>query len=204
MVITSDHGHTPFWSMDRKAPGRGRGQRFSASQVEGSIELDGAAVPGGPVHCLHRFGAFFGQQHRGFHGGVGLEEMVVPLAFVGRVRAGTGRPVAPGWWWDTGVKIEVEPPLDTWEAEPEPGPSPEPVAAAPAASWLDGVTDPGHRRALMHLQEYGHLTEVEAVRLMGDPRAPRKFARKLEEYVALAPFGIRVEMGSSGKTWKKE
>ncbi len=56
----------------------------------------------------------------------------------------------------------------------------------------------------MHLQEYERLEEPDAVRVMGGARALRKFARRLEEYVALAPFRIRVEMGANGKTWVKE
>jgi len=69
VVVTSDHGHTPFWTMDRKEPragdgsasGRGRRRRVRRGPSE-----DG--VPGGPFECLWRVGAFFGTQRRGFHG----------------------------------------------------------------------------------------------------------------------------------------
>jgi len=201
VIVTSDHGHTPFWAIDRKVPGKGAGQRFGRTAVPGSVELAGPAVPGGPVHCLHRFGAFFGQQRRGFHGGVGLEEMVVPLAFLGSVRAGEGRPVAPGWWWDIDLQGESGPGPETWEPAPEPLPTPEPAAAA--TGWIDAVGDPRHRRILAHLDRFGHLTEVEAARMIGG-RSARRFAGRLEEYAVLTPFGIRIDVGSSGKSWVKE
>ena len=212
VIITSDHGHTPFLSIERKVPGRGKGKRFGGTAVDGSVELGGAAVPGGPVHCLSRVGAYYGQQTRGFHGGVGLEEMVVPLAFLGAVQTGTGRPSAPGWWWDTGSEPEIEPGPDTWEALPETEPAPilpavelAPPVAPRAPSWLEGITDPGHRRALLHLQEFGHLNEAEAVRLMGGGRALRRFTNRLDGYVAVLPFKVRVEPGAAGgKTWVKE
>jgi len=74
----------------------------------------------------------------------------------------------------------------------------------PLPEWLVPVSDEGHRRALLHLSEFGHMTEAEALRLMGNPRALRRFARSLEHYVELAPFGLRVETGASGKMWVKE
>lgn len=100
VLVTADHGHTPFWSMERKRSGAHAGERFrrTGEADEHAVVLAGDAAPGGPYALLHAVGAFYGPQRRGFHGGVGLEEMVVPLAFVGRVPAGTGRPVAPGWW----------------------------------------------------------------------------------------------------------
>src|ERR1035437_2810918 len=42
------------------------------------------------------------------------------------------------------------------------------------ASWELGIEDEGHRRLLAHLSEHGSVTEAEAVRLLGSPRAFRR------------------------------
>ena len=89
-------------------------------------------------------------------------------------------------------------------AETEPAAFADEAPEFDVPEWLQPVADAGHQRALLHLDRFGHLNEGEAVQVMGDARAPRKFARRLEQYVALAPFGIRVEMGPAGKTWVKE
>ena len=91
-----------------------------------------------------------------------------------------------------------------------------PIAVAPAeddqassdeargSGWLAGLKDDGHRRALRHIELHGHLTEGEAVRVMGGGRAARRFACSIERYSAIAPFTIRVEPGPHGKTWVRE
>ena len=104
VVVTADHGHTPFVSSDRKAATAGLGQRFSAEALGGAVAFDSGPLPRQPLHLLTRFGAWFGHQTRGFHGGAGIEEVAVPLAFLGRVRGEQeGRPRAPTWWWAADV-----------------------------------------------------------------------------------------------------
>ena len=70
--------------------------------------------------------------------------------------------------------------------------------------WLETVADAGQQRALLHLEEFGHMTELEARRIMGNSRATRRFARQLDHYSEFLPFRIRVEVGPSGKTWTRE
>jgi PglZ domain len=97
VVLTSDHGHTPFWSNDRKAAGTGSA-RFADKPLPGSVEL----VPGGlrtsSLHVLTDIGAFAGPQRRGFHGGAGLEEVVVPLAFFAAAGMEAAPLPRPSWW----------------------------------------------------------------------------------------------------------
>ncbi len=123
VLITADHGHTPFVSTDRKVAPTALGHRFSAERVDGAVEFKNGPLPRQPLHLLARFGAWFGHQRRGFHGGAGIEEVVVPLAFLGRVRGEQeGRPRAPSWWWSAeGVD----------EPTPEPTPAPTPPAEPP-------------------------------------------------------------------------
>lgn len=137
ILATADHGHTPFVSSDRKVAASALGQRFSADEREGTVEFRSGPLPRQPLHLLARFGAWFGPQSRGFHGGAGIEEVVVPLAFLGRVRGEQeGRPRAPTWWWSAeGVAL---PPL-----RPEPRRAEAPraeLAAAPPTPSL--VLDP--------------------------------------------------------------
>lgn len=114
VVVTADHGHTPFVASDRKVAPTGLGHRFSAEQSEGTVPFRNGPLPRQPLHLLARFGAWFGQQRRGFHGGAGIEEVAVPLAFLGRVRGEQeGRPRAPAWWWSSDG---ISPPLARVEA----------------------------------------------------------------------------------------
>ncbi len=100
VLVTADHGHTPFVSPDRKAASSALGQRFAAEAHEGTVAFQNGPLPRQPLHLLSRYGAWFGHQSRGFHGGAGIEEVVVPLAFLGPVRGEQdGRVRAPAWWW---------------------------------------------------------------------------------------------------------
>ncbi len=133
ILVTADHGHTPFVSSDRKVAQTALGQRFSAEASESTVELRSGPLPRQPLHLLTRFGAFFGHQRRGFHGGAGIEEVVVPLAFLGRVRGEQeGRPRAPTWWWSAEGVVQPPPRVERPLVEPPRAePLPPPVAAAP-------------------------------------------------------------------------
>lgn len=130
VLVTADHGHTPFVSSDRKAAVSGLGQRFSAEASEGAVAFANGPLPRKPLHLLARFGAWFGHQRRGFHGGASIEEVAVPLAFLGRVRGEQeGRSRAPGWWWSTETVMEIAPRVETRHVEaPRAQPVPGPVA----------------------------------------------------------------------------
>jgi hypothetical protein len=131
VLVTADHGHTPFVASDRKVAPTGLGQRISAEACAGTVVFQSGPLPRQPLHLLTGFGAWFGHQRRGFHGGAGIEEVVVPLAFLGRVRGEQeGRPRAPTWWWSAeGV---AQPPRVEQRHVEAPRPElPPPVAATP-------------------------------------------------------------------------
>lgn len=108
VVVTADHGHTPFLHPDRKAPAAGGGHRFANEPWPGAVEFADGPLPRRPLFLLTRMGAWQGNQRRGFHGGAALEEVVVPLAFLGRLDAGTpalgGHPT---WWWSSDVPAQT-------------------------------------------------------------------------------------------------
>ncbi|HEY5377149.1 MAG TPA: BREX-2 system phosphatase PglZ [Polyangiaceae bacterium] len=152
VLVTADHGHTPFVAPERKAAPSGLGQRFSAEAVPGAVAFRNGPLPRQPLHLLTRFGGWVGPQSRGFHGGASLEEVAVPLAFLGRVRgAQEGRPSAPSWWWSADEALRVEPPrVDPARAE-----VPRAVASAPSLNLnpkLESLTDE-EKRAVALLQQ---------------------------------------------------
>ncbi len=102
VVMTADHGHTPYWSADRKVPAkRGEGPRFARSALPGATRFGPVPWRAETLHLLTDVGAFAGNQHRGFHGGAGLEEVVVPVALLGAPGAGSDTPERPFWWDDS-------------------------------------------------------------------------------------------------------
>jgi hypothetical protein len=126
IVVTSDHGHTPFWTTDRKVGTRGP-QRYSAEPLPGSVSFAGTGVRKAPLHLLTAVGGYAGTQTRGFHGGAGLEEVIVPIALLGPVSPADGRPQPPAWW--TGE-------ADVIAAPPQPRKATIPPPATPAAVVL--------------------------------------------------------------------
>jgi PglZ domain-containing protein len=126
IIVTSDHGHTPFWTTDRKVGSRGP-QRYADTPLPGSVAFAGAGVRTAPIHLLTSVGGYAGTQTRGFHGGAGLEEVIVPIALLGRVTLADGRPQAPAWW--TGEAEVIA-------APPQPQEATIPSSATPASVAL--------------------------------------------------------------------
>ena len=159
VLVTADHGHTPFVGTDRKLGTTALGQRFAAEPHEGTVEFRSGPLPRQPLHLATRFGAWFGPQSRGFHGGAGLEEVAVPLAFLGRVRGEQeGRPRAPGFWWSS---EGAERPAPRLGRRPSPNPRsspPAPATAPPAAVQLVLPVSPVHPALDARLQS---LTDEE-------------------------------------------
>ena len=94
VLVTADHGHT--WHRHKKLrrgdKDPGGGERFAPLTPEG-IAPEGAVATQDPhivrvqegkkVALLTSTGAYFGRiPRRGYHGGAGLEEVVVPCAFL--------------------------------------------------------------------------------------------------------------------------
>lgn len=118
VVITADHGHSPYLGKTLRA-GEGSTPRYvplnAGDKVpEGFLEIEhgglGGADPGRKAFA-YRMGAYLGMPQVGFHGGCGLEEMVVPLA---EVVSGGVAADEPAWWFG-GVLVEA--------AEPTPSPA---------------------------------------------------------------------------------
>jgi hypothetical protein len=110
VLITADHGHSPYVDKSLRA-GSGKTPRYLSlgkhdPVPEGFMEIDLAGL-GGPAErraFAWRSGAYLGGQQVGFHGGCGLEEMVVPLAWIERDGLQADE---PSWWYGRGTLAEV-------------------------------------------------------------------------------------------------
>jgi len=98
VVVTADHGHTPYVARHRKLAGAGAGGRIAAQAMEGTVTLNAGPLPHAPLHLLTGFGSWRGSQRRGWHGGVSLEEVFVPLAFLKKGPVHEDCFDRPSWW----------------------------------------------------------------------------------------------------------
>ncbi len=166
IVVTADHGHTPCLSPDRRVSSGALGGRFDTAPSEYAVTFDAGPLPRSPLHLLTAVGTWHGQQHRGFHGGAGLEEVCVPLAFLGEVAEGEGRPRAPSWWWTSA----------TVEAAPTPaGPAKAPAVGLGAETFPSSLVDalesiPRARPVLEVLARLGHASAGELAEATGEAR----------------------------------
>ena len=110
VLLTADHGHSPYIDKKLRA-GKGKTARYMplekhASVPEGFIEIDLAGLGGPPERRAFawRSGVYLGGVQVGFHGGCGLEEVVVPLAWIERDGLDADE---PSWWYGRGVLAEV-------------------------------------------------------------------------------------------------
>ncbi len=101
ILLTADHGHTPHLSKERKLGRSAAATRFALEAGDGLQAFEAGPLPRTPLHLATRVGAWFGSQRRGYHGGAGLEEVQVPLVFLGR----GGAPVEPPAWWSGSAEV---------------------------------------------------------------------------------------------------
>ena len=85
---------------------------------------------------------------------------------------------------------------------PSTPPPPKPTRRTPP--WHEAIEDEGYRRALVHLDTYGTLTEAALGDILGSPRLVRTFARRIEEVAEHVPFGVRIESTGTMKIYVKE
>lgn len=79
-----------------------------------------------------------------------------------------------------------------------------PTAGDDSVAWADAIPDAGARAVFLHLQKYRKVTEEELTRILGSPRAVRRFSVSFESFARLAPFRVRIEPGPNGKQYVKE
>jgi len=134
VLVTADHGHSPYIDKSLRA-GNGKAPRYlplgkHEAVPEGFIEIDLAGLGGPPERRAFawRAGAYLGGPQVGFHGGCGLEEVVVPLAWI---EQGGLHADEPTWWYGRGTlaeaSVELRPvappivtPLPSDEIQPKP------------------------------------------------------------------------------------
>ncbi len=124
VLLTADHGHTPFIDKTLRRPGRSpsRFVELGADEevAEGFLEIDlGGLGDYGGKHDRTAFawrqGVYRGRQPQaGFHGGCSLEEMVVPLAWL--VEDDGLQADLPSWW--LGAEAEEAPASETRDEPP--------------------------------------------------------------------------------------
>ena len=109
VLLTADHGHSPYFGKALRA-GTGQSSRYIGldrddAVPEGFLEIDLAGLGGPPQRRAFawRSGVYLGGAQVGFHGGCGLEEMVVPLAWIERDGLQADE---PAWWYGNGVLTE--------------------------------------------------------------------------------------------------
>lgn len=69
--------------------------------------------------------------------------------------------------------------------------------------WHSAIENEDHRKALLHLEQYGTLTEEQACGMLGGPRAERRFNMRMQDYRDLLPFQVSLEVTASGKRYVK-
>lgn len=270
VLVTADHGHTPYVSKSRKLQVAGAGGRLASEAASGVVVVDSGPIPSRPLHLLSGFGTWRGAQRRGWHGGVSLEEVFVPLAFLQRGSVHDEQFRRPTWWSRL-PEPEVPPSSSTTGDERGPTASggsepqievpdavaealkffprglelvrhviasgPVDIAAIAIAmdldatevrglvehvlgfigkhgskhtvvvegsllswavessedNWLQRIRDESDRTVLGYLSRHGAIIERDLVELIGNPRRARRFAGRVEELSALAPYRIQVE-----------
>jgi hypothetical protein len=142
VLVTADHGHSPYIDKQLRV-GVGATPRFLPLAKhdpvpDGFLEIDVGGLGGtsGRRAFAWRMGAYLGSPQVGFHGGCGLEEMVVPLAWLCRDGLQADE---PAWWFAQTVAVEapkpakaVVPPLLTPHPTPQPKSSAQPSLFEPA------------------------------------------------------------------------
>jgi hypothetical protein len=175
VLITADHGHSPFVDNSLRVA-EGPTPRYlplgaGAAAPPGFLEIDVGGLGGPPSRRAFAWksGAYLGGQQVGFHGGCGLEEMVVPLAWIEPAGLQADE---PSWWYGMGalpvvesVRRAPEPPT------PTPLPTPRPqldlfdagakAAALPIPKDVLAKLSGEERAFLVLLKENGSLKTSE-------------------------------------------
>lgn len=69
---------------------------------------------------------------------------------------------------------------------------------------LATIADDSIRAVFLHIEEHGAITEPEVTKLLGSPRAFRRFSLEFDGHVEKLPFRVRIETGEGGKRYVRE
>lgn len=98
--------------------------------------------------------------------------------------------------------------FDVAAAEPKPAPAAGATAnvTPPGGKhdWLERLPAGGVRQLFAHLAAHGAVTELEAAKILGGPRAARNFALEFEELATRVPFGIHIDVVGGVKRYVRE
>ena len=106
-------------------------------------------------------------------------------------------PGGPRARFTVGVSAASAPPTPLEEPAPAP-------AGSEASSWLDAFEDAGVREVFAFLEAHGSIRENQAAKMLGGARKLRRFSSRFEEYAAVAPFAVRIEIVAGVKLYQKE
>ncbi|TXD36980.1 BREX-6 system phosphatase PglZ [Lujinxingia vulgaris] len=103
---------------------------------------------------------------------------------------------AKGWFVVPGVGVDMQP--------TEPGLASEstPIDDEATITGLEALPE-GPRKIFAHLARFDAISEADATRLIGSPRALRKFVRELDAYCKVAGFKVMVEQTPAGKRFER-
>lgn len=208
VIVTADHGHT--WHLGkgrRRGPQtKGGGHRFLPWQegqhlddwaMETSSDLIQRPPDAMGLAFLYRSGDYLGQQPRpGYHGGVGLEEVVVPCAVLAR----DVPPKAPPAW----LRVEETAPLT--EAPPQ-APHPRSVQLTLSSGQTRTVElpfdmDARERLVLQTLAQYGQADEAQLRQRLATRRASGIVAGLIQKLSQAGLDWIEIgPMGTGGQTY---
>jgi hypothetical protein len=190
VIVTADHGHTPYRAPDLKLSIERTRYAPLGDKSEtpvGTIAFEKSAFIPYRLAAAFQMGAHAGPQHIGYHGGVSLEEMIVPLAVYDRsMKPDAYAPLLPPAWWD-GEAISEQPVRMVAEARRPAVVPPATIAAAPAPVLQDDADAAYIERARALLGTRTHLVEIfDRVRT-----GAWLSAEQLAQYVGVPPGRLR-------------
>ncbi len=101
-------------------------------------------------------------------------------------------------------KVDAKTP-ETWFTVSGSSAAPTPtVPTVPPASWAESIEDPLIRAVFEHIDRHGVITEPEATKLLGSPRAFRRFSAVVQVYLPRLPFGLKSDQTESGKRYVRD
>jgi hypothetical protein len=83
-------------------------------------------------------------------------------------------------------------------------PSAPPSRATAQSGWSATIADELIRGVFLHIEKHGAITEPEVTKLLGSPRAFRRFSLVFDAHLEKLPFRVRIETGEGGKRYVRE